>query len=562
MPQSKEKFNSGRIGSTFNDASVVKIMSKEALQDSFGSIDSALLTGMELSDPKVSLGMINMLEKTRIINAPLTFLKEPLAKNNKIYVNGVDGYFDYEVEMDIQYPCVVEDITEDDYPGIDGALFPLVLTMAYSPGDILTYDFNNGEQVIVSEDEEVRATGSGGYIHMVTLNNPNRQRFFPKTYLRPGTKFFRLDTAKNEYSLQGSAPHFYGGITNKVGFRYYLGSHRSVTVGVSAYAEALEVSGPSAEMFKARLDQLTQRYGEDAHLAIAPIKGIQGNRPVINKDEVRIQPIAEAMAMATIYEMTANGMMFNRGNTITGQNGSKRINEGIYPQLRRGHHYEYNNSDELKAYIRRASAQIYEGTGIDVTKRHMVFRCGYHAYNAMRDMFMNEFKTTTPVHVDQEVIPYAILEKGSDRYNTIYQSFAIGQAFLNGIGNVKIEHDPSFDYDLFNDYQARGYSGAGMSKRAWTMIMWDISDSMYSNARDPRVLHPHINIDERAQGGNLYIVKPKGMPDFAVNHQRGQSLMNPSTQATGDWGGMKMTVHSAMAAWIPDKSRVVILEKP
>jgi hypothetical protein len=73
MPQSKEKFNSGRIGSTFNDASVVKIMSKEALQDSFGSIDSALLTGMELSDPKVSLGMINMLEKTRIINAPLTF---------------------------------------------------------------------------------------------------------------------------------------------------------------------------------------------------------------------------------------------------------------------------------------------------------------------------------------------------------------------------------------------------------------------------------------------------------------------------------------------------------
>ena len=189
----------------------------------------------------------------------------------------------------------------------------------------------------------------------------------------------------------------------------------------------------------------------------------------------------------------------------------------------------------------------------------MVFKAGFNAHNLVRELFKEEFKNTTPVHIDQEALPVKILS-GNDRYNLQYQSYAIGEAFLNGIGTVRVEHDPSLDYDSFGDYISRGYS-AGLSKRSWTLVMWDISDPMYSNIFDRSVFPKGVEIDNASQGtSNLYIVKPKNVPDFSYGSTNGPVFEQGFTYSRPQ-PGREFTCMSSMSAWIPDKSRVVMIEK-
>ena len=46
--------------------------------------------------------------------------------------------------MEIDKPCVVQNVEEGDYLGIDGSFFDIKLSHPFSPGDILTYDQVDG----------------------------------------------------------------------------------------------------------------------------------------------------------------------------------------------------------------------------------------------------------------------------------------------------------------------------------------------------------------------------------------------------------------------------------
>jgi len=91
--------------------------------------------------------------------------------------------------------------------------------------------------------------------------------------------------------------------------------------------------------------------------------------------------------------------------------------------------------------------------------------------------------------------------------------------------------------------------------------MYDISDPMYSNVLDRSVFPKGVDIDNKSKGtSNLYIVKPKNVPDFSYGSTNGpvfESGFNYSRPKPG----REFTAMSSMSAWIPDKSRVVMIEK-
>ena len=548
----KENFNGQFIGANFNDSTVIGVTNKNDIQSQFGYIDSVALKASDYVDDRTSLGMLELFENARIVNVP--FIKDALKNSDKIYVNGIRGSFDYEIAMEIEKPCVVQNVEEGDYLGIDGSFFDIKLSHPFSPGDILTYDPVDGEQVIVIEDSEVVDEGDG-YVHTVQLVTRDRSKYFPSSKLKPGTEYVKIDHVAGEFDSQYSAPNIMGLSENSVRLQYTLGDYRAVQVGYSAYADVLTVNGKEASFLTERIQKMQDRLGGD-YFFVGQVNPKSGK---LLKNTVRVQPIMEALAMAELMKLTAMGMMFDRGATITGINGSKIINEGLYHQLRRGHRFIYKNVNELRQYIQRAAEIIYHGTSIQIHDRRMVFKAGFNAHNLVRELFKEEFKNTTPVHIDQEALPVKILS-GNDRYNLQYQSYAIGEAFLNGIGTVRVEHDPSLDYDSFGDYISRGYS-AGLSKRSWTLVMWDISDPMYSNIFDRSVFPKGVEIDNASQGtSNLYIVKPKNVPDFSYGSTNGPVFEQGFTYSRPQ-PGREFTCMSSMSAWIPDKSRVVMIEK-
>lgn len=529
----------------FNNGQVIGVANKGEIPDLSFS-DAPLLRSLDFTDPVQSLGLLQLFETMGIVKVP--FLRDAIKQADYLYVDGYNGSFKYEIPMDVEYPCVVDDVSEDDFNGIDGSVFPLKLTHAFKQGDILTYDPIDGEQVIVSTEYDVVDEGNG-FVHMVTLVERDRKKYFPKSKLVSGTEFMKIDHVAGEYDTEFSGLS-HAGVPSTVELEYRMGDIRGVEVAYTDYANSLSINGKETSYVMEQLMKTKYNLGDADYLFVGKM---QNNKVKIT----RIDDLLAALAMAELQKMTACGIMFNRGATITGINGSKRVNEGLYHQLRRGHRYRYSTIQELKGLIKRAADTIFHGSPIMLEDRQLTFKAGRHAYEWVRELFKEEFQSTYPIFLDQDGVPVPLL-MGKDRYNLTYKTFAIQEAFLNGIGNVRVEHDPSLDYDM-GDYISRGYQ-AGLSKRSWSMVIWDATDSKYSNVLDNTKLPKGVEVDQRSMGNNLYIVKPKNVPDISFGTRTGR-MSGTNVQSAMKHRGEEFWCFSGIEGWVKDLSRVVLIEK-
>lgn len=530
----------------FNNGQVIGVANKKDIKD-ISHMDAPLLRDLDYTDNKKNLGLISLFETMQIVKVP--FLKDAIKNADYIYTNGYRGSFQYEVEMDVDYPCVVEDVEADDKLGIDGSVFKIKLTFPFSNGDILTYDPYDGAQVIVADEYEVIDEGNG-YVHYVQLIGASRDAYFPKDKLVAGTQYMKIDHVASEYDTKFSK--ITGAQTpQKVTLEFTLGDIRGVEVAYTEYANSMTINGKESGALLETLTRQKRNYGDHDFLFMGQIKGKNSLKVT------KVEDLLAALAMAELQKMTAMGLMFNRGGVITGANGSKRVNEGIYHQLRRGHRWTYNNPKELRGLIQRAGDTIFNGVHVPMHLRKFKFKAGKHAYDEVRKLFKDEFTNTYPLFLNSDAVPVKLLS-GNDRYNLTYESFAIGTAFLNGIGNVEIEHDPSLDYDM-GDFISRGYS-AGLSKRSWSLVIWDVTDNRYSNVWDSNNLPQGVTVDQRSKGANLYLVRPDNVPDFSYGKNTGR-MSGKGVQAAMQHMGESFYCYSSLSAWIPDLNRVILIEK-
>jgi hypothetical protein len=537
----------------FNNSQVIGVATQKQVKD-ISHADARWIRNMDFKENKKSLGLLNLFEQAQIVKVP--FLRDVMKNSDYLYVNGMEGSFTYDIMMDAEYPTVVQNIEDGgEYLGLDGIPFQMKISHPFRQGDILTYDAMDGVQVQVAEDSDVVDTGDG-FIHTVFLNNKDRAAYFPASKLVPGTRIFKIGSVLGEYSTQFSGITG-GGTPSKVTLEYRIGSPQGVEVSYTAFGASINIEGSENSYITEHLLRKAHTIG-DTGLNEKGEYLVYGTKTADGKIKVnKIEKLMNALAMAELYKMTASRMMFSHANTTTGINGSKRVNEGIYPQLRRGHRFTYRNEVELRAMIRQAADVVYSGTSIPVEQREIKFKAGKRAYDLVRQMFKEEFTSTFPAFLDQKAIPVPLLS-GSDRHNLTYETITIGKAFLNGIGIVEVEHDPSLDYD-FGDIVIRGYTG-GLSKRSWSMVMWDVTDPMYSNVYDKSLLPKGVEVDQRAKGKNLYIVKPSGVPDVSFGTETGR-MPGQNVRSIGGHMGETFWAYSQLDAWIPDLSRVVLIER-
>lgn len=534
----------------FNNGTLIATMPKSKVKD-MGFTDSALLRNT-FKEHRAHLGTLQLFQEMDIVTVPL--MKELTEKKNYMYVNGIDGAFTWDVLLDATFPEVVEDVEEGEYLGIDLDEFKIKLSYPFRQNDILTYDPIDGVQVLVVGN--VEDTGNG-FVHTVKLVTNNREAYFPKNKLVAGTRFGKIDNVVGEYDNKFSGVD--NAISNsKATLEFRLGGVRGVEVAWTTWAKSVSLNtGDHAKAHSETLNALQNQMnawgakGDD--MLVYGMKTPQGKLAI-----KRIDGVLETLAMAEFYKMTATGIMFNQGMTVTGGMSSKKINEGILPMARRGHRFTYNNASELKSMIKKAADTIFRNSIIPTEKRRLMFKGGFEVTKLLKDLFKQEFISTYPMALEPLSLPAPLLVGGLD--GITYKTFTITESFINGIGNVAIEHDPSFDYD-FGDFVSRGFEGiGGRSKRTWSLVIWDAADSKYSNVHDKSVLPNGVAFDDKAKGGNLWLVKPEGLPDVNTSRKIGRTE-GTNVAAVMDTMGEEFAVWGSMSAWIKDLTSLVIIEK-
>jgi hypothetical protein len=540
---------------SYNNSAVVSIMPKSQLKN-VNFVDSSLLGSLDPSMLSHNLGLVNLLQSRQIIKVPL--LSEIFANKDIIEVNGEKSHFEYETLMDVEYPTVVQAVTEGEKLGLGGVPFKIKTSHVFKQGDVLLVDYYDGLQLHVVEGEEIVDEGDG-YVHTVELNIKDPDAYFQASLLVKGTRITRGFSTMGEYSENAWSGIQGGGVPTKVKHRFNISSPQGIEVNYTAAAMSINM-GEGKDMSHIQEYLLRKAKGMgDINLATDPAylvigKKVEGNKQVVQK----VEKLMSILALGELAEMQATRMMFAQGATYTSIKGAKRVNEGFYPAMRRGHRFTYSNTTELKEVLKRASDVVFQQNQYTPMElRRIKMRGGFEAVTLVRQIFKEQFISTNPLFLDQKAVPVPILT-GTDRHNLTYDTFTIGEAFIAGIGKLKIEHDPSFDYD-YSDIIQRGYQ-RGRNKRSWSLAIFDISDSNYSNAFDASLLPNGVSVMEGSKNKNFFAVKNKNAPAISYGYETGR-VNGENVRSMRTSRDETFYAQTQLDPFILDYGKVVLIER-
>ena len=500
-------------------------------------------------------GMIRLFNQKRIMNTPLL---DMIAKNNAVtYVTGAEGSFMYNVPYNLDFPFIKEDMTgENPKPGIDGQPFKIKFSEQFNNTDLITYEHMYGQQVVVGS-EEIYEEGDG-WVHTVRLpQGGDRNKYFPKDKLRPGTKFFKITNVNGEYSTQKS------GISRRTGMltlKNDMAGHRSVEHWVTGYAHMAGVSLEGVET--------KGEHGEYCAYDV-PKQFLDLNNPAstlfIGKDRGDGKPDPakgvwlrrlEALLFAEINNMEENELWWSKGGVIEGLGRrTARVNLGLFEQLRNGNHYEFNKIS--LPLIESAVRKIYENSNIPVEQRQATFKCGYAALTEISKLLGDEFKANNPFMANIEAMKGVVY--GKDAMNLGWGYRFTSHKFPMA-GEVNFVWEPAFD----NQYGGNDGGIVGdFPDASYTMAIFDVTDD--ANVKGgSKMLTDNRVAEGFNDSANIVKVMPKGFDGVQWSYEVGtinpygsQQGFNSSSQRHG-YG---INMQSFSTVWLKDASRTVLMTK-
>lgn len=532
-----------------------------------GWMDRASLASWYREDPNANhLGVLNLFTNYAEIALPNY---SNLFKNKAVLeVNGMDGAFRYS--LPVTKPTgtfTMKDTSEEsDAPGIDESVFPLALSKPYQPNDILTYDKQYGEQVLVSGEFPV--TQEGDYwIHMVTLITQDKRAYYRKEKLKAGIQYFKIGNTLGEFDTQFSnieSPDNMGTLECE----FVLGNHRGVETFYTMYADKKSFSGAATHAkqfwneFQSQLALAKDDMGRQ--LDMFYVGKLSPSTGKLMGSSVRLGATLEYLVLLENMKMEANQLMFQKGGIIKSGNGVKRLNEGLFHQIRRGRVIKYARPGGItKEHLRQAAAYIFQGRpDLQPMERTIKFKAGGRAYENVIKIFQTEFNIQ---------VQNLSLLMGADRMlpsNPISgtnQSLALGpvivtKVYIPDLGQVEVEYDPTLNFQIGSDRFSRGMYGRGEAHDSHSLVIWDASSEQYSNARVGLPSGTKL-IDGGNDSANIYYVKPEG-DSMWWGYEGGRWAPDKTSDINSSMKqmGREFWVHSVSACWVRDISKFLVIE--
>ena len=560
------KQNNFDIRQSLNSDTVIGFTSEKEMKTA-GWMDSSKVSAY-LNNGKDShrkhLGLINLFNTTH--NEQVPFMKNLFESAAVLEVEeGESITYDLPVNRQEGKCYTAEDTsTYTDYPGIDGNIFKLALSHEFTKGDILSYDPQFGEQVMVSEEHEVERIGDA-FMHYVHFQTNDKTAWFPKEELRAGVQYVKVGHALAEFSTGFSGINMIKGATGSITCEFILGSPMGVETFYTAKAARMQSDGLNqftSEMRDSVNGQLEAMGGKDKNMFFIAKK--DGSGTGIIKDSMKIGFTLEYLALLELTRMEAYKLMFAKAATVQTSNGVKRINEGVWHQLRRGYKIKYSRPGGITLdHLSRAVSYIFNNSSVPIEQRVTKFKGGSMAYQNILQLFREQA-------VGQLAgLPAGLLGTSKQTEETVFsgplnnlkmQAVAIKGVFFPGIGMVEIEHDPSLDYMPLADRRSAGMYGEGLAHTTYSLMIWDVTDSQYSNV-ERRVKGATV-VEGGNKNANIYYVKPK---DGHVTYGYAQGRMPDSgqyenVQSTLKVMGREFWATSQSAALVLDTTRFVTIE--
>lgn len=503
------------------------------------------------------MGIFTLFNQFSPVNVPL--LERTILNKNIIYTEGNVGNLSFQTPFRLEGLTIKSDMTADiDKPGVDKTIFEIHIgdggmDSILQIGDRITADYYNGQNLIVVEVGQPKGEG---FVYKVQLVTDEKTDYFNKSYLTPGTQFFKVGHSTGEFGEFGTGVNTGFGLMD---LYHRLGGRRMAEYTITGDAQRLQASGKigNTELVFKDLD----KYGDltDPIHGGVLVVGEKGNDGKIKKDKMAWVPMIEVMLFNELFRLEERDLTFAQGGTFTGaRNKTEVVGEGVYQQMKKG------NWETLPRYTRNGLISVFNKvfrnrTDIPDYKRFLKLEGGRGAVQELQKIFQGELVSTATQ--GSFLLDAQRLGVVSGDAMNLKVGYYIGQVFISGVGWISIEHNPAFD-----SYDSRTMIEPmiqGLPKRSYTSCIWDLMDGSSTNAAQ---VGAGVEFAQgRDNGANIYLVKNKNFPGIKKTMINGRT--SPYPVSSGGWNiansrfdGATMLIENQSNIFLKDPTRSLLLE--
>lgn len=506
----------------------------------------------------------------------------------KAVINLEDGYttFTYSTPLTRYNGLKVMKTTSpsecSDRPGLGQTPFPIYLNKAMRQGDVLSYDKEDGIQIAVTEDYDIEPMGDM-YKHYVKITQGSGDLYYPLDKLTAGTEYFKILHSMGEFSEEYSEFNYEHEVEELVQ-EFSLGNHLGVSTASTLYGGERATRGLSADskniidrvMDTVNIFQSSTNRPYDMLLLLGnyvdgETVGVDGLLN-INMETDTVMSLFEAMAVSELVRLETSQNLWAKEGLITEINGHKRINEGLYTQMRRGNILTYAVPGGVDlAFLQKLSDAVFiHNLDMPVTDRRMRLSVGKGLAENIDFIKQNHGRAVLASPAYQTLmgsdtqLPRSPVS--GDLMNLTIDEIRIGNVYLPGVGYLDYVHEPSLDYSSGQDrFTNKIYNSGGRSRSTYTGYL-DVRDSNATNVfSDPNIRFAQaLDGDSTLMSSSIFYVKPRRSLHWGWEQGRMNSVSHLTEMVSHVSSVKSMTtefwMHVRSAAWISDKSSIFVVE--
>lgn len=532
-----------------------------------GYIDLTSMQEYYYKDPmKAHLGMQASWQQQESTYKPI--YNDLLEKRNVIEVDGFEGDFTFDIPVYTESRVeTTGDTSDQHYAGVDDTVFKIILSDLFTKNDVLTADpFYNEYQIIVDSDEEVKQVGTG-YLHYVKLTSFSKNKAYPSWLLKPGVKYTKVNHAGSEYTTSFSKVNLPGKSNEILTARFQLGGIRGVEGYVSGFADKKSVMGMGSNQINEMIEaESASKDGADMVL----FSEFSGNKSKpFTKNNLRAGTLMEYLVHRELDKLTAKSLIWQKGGVVKNHNRTVVLNEGLMHQARRGFRLTYNRPGGItEGHIASLANYVFKANrNLPVEQRKLHLKAGKGAYDNLSVLFqdialkqLSRFAGMGLLGTDR-VLPESPVKGDLDALTLGVIMFK--GIFIPNIGNITIEHDSNLDYEPLTDEQLVGAHADGLPRSSYSVIIWDVTQSQYSNNQQGlrRDNFSGKMMEGANSNANMFLVKPEGVVTYwGQNNGRWDAGKQSIIQGGQKFIGQEFWAFNSSAIWLRDPSRVAMLE--
>lgn len=521
---------------------------------------NSLYSWYEEDPEKNHLGLVKLWGKQAQAKYP-NLMRQLLMDKSILNVNGWDGQFTYELPIEEHRGCyTTKSVEYQEFAGIDHSTFKITLNKAFAPGDILSYDRFEGQQIVVTDEYPVEPDGDG-YEHTVKLATQSKDAYLLPEFLIKGIQWYKIGhvTFGEEFTNYSNfeLPDTIGNM--KCTFK--LGSASAVESYISGKADSKAMSGASTKS-KEYMNKIDSEFAGGDYAILADLKMINGKQKPDMKN-AKLGATMEFLTLRELERLTADKLMWAQAATFNDRNGTTRINEGLWRQLKRGKVITYPRPKGLtRDHLKEAAEYVFRANPYKPEiERRLKFKVGKHVHENFLEIFKDEIGNQRDIlaiwNGADAQIPSPV--SGKSLTELEYNPVRFVKVYVPEVGTIEVEHDMTMDVMQGVDRLASGMHPHNQSYMSYSAIIWDAESQYYSNNKE--LPKGATLIDGGNKGANIHLVKPEGNMVFwgtengRYDYRKAGDIISSSRKP-----GQNFWAFAIAAIHVMDVTKTVIIE--